>query len=119
MTNEQRQNWGASQSNQWNQVCKGSEGVLWYSKWVKGRGGSTNLSQGACILNAIINFPLTNQHCFLVGFLKEVLKQNPSYQISKHHPNLCPQGFPSYFPRQIEITKVRDYVIQHSTPEML
>ena len=54
-----------------------------------------------------------------MGFLKEVLKQNPSYQISKHHPNLCQQGCPSSFPRQIEITKVSDYVIQHSTPEML
>ena len=46
---------------------------------------------------------------------KEVLRQNPSYQISKHHPSLCPKGCPSSFPRQIEKRQVCDYnVIQHS-----
>ena len=77
-------------------------GVLWYSKWVQGREGSKILSQGAYIPNAI-HFPLSNQHGFLVDFFKEVLTQNPSYQIPKHHPNLCPKGCPSSFPRQIEI----------------
>ena len=66
------------------------------------------------MLNAI-HFPLTNQYLLLVVFTKEVLKQNPSYQISKYHPNLCPKGCPSSFPRQIEIRQVCDYkVIQHS-----
>ena len=79
-----------------------------------GKRGSKNLSQGAYILNAIHFTPQTNIR-FLVGFLKEVLKQNPSYQISKHHPNLCQKGCSSSFPRQIKIRQLCDYnVIQHS-----
>ena len=64
-------------------------------------------------LNAI-HFPVSNQHRFLAAFLKEVLMQNLSYQISKHHPKLCLKGCPSSFPRQIDIRQVSDYVIQHS-----
>ena len=45
----------------------------------------------------------------------KVLKQNASYQISKHHPNLYPKSCPSSLPRQTEIRQVYDYnVIQHS-----
>ena len=113
MTTEQSQNWGESQSNQRNQVCKGSKEVLWYSEWIQGRRGCQNLSQGACLLNAV-HFPV-NQHCFTMDFFKEVLKHNPSYQISKHHPNFCPKGCPSSFLRQIDIKQFCDYsVIQHS-----
>ena len=82
---------------------------IWYSKWFQGRGG-----QKIChkVRNAIT--PQFNMR-FLVGFLKELLKQNPSYQISKHHPNLCQKGCSSSFPRQIKIRQLCDYnVIQHS-----
>ena len=39
-------------------------------------------------------------------FLKEVLTQNPSYQISKHHPKLCLKDCPSSRSRQINIASL-------------
>ena len=44
-----------------------------------------------------------------MDFLKEVLKQNASYQIPKRHPNLCPKGCPISFPRKTELKQVCDY----------
>ena len=69
---------------------------------------SVEKSVTRCLHSKCHPFYPTNQHHFLVGFLKEVLKQYPSYEISNHHPNLCPKGCSSYFPRQIEIRQVCD-----------
>ena len=70
---------GASQSNQWNQVWKGNGGIF------------GTLSQGAYILNTIHFLP-TNKHAFLVGFLKEVLK---NVQVIKYQniAQICAQKF--------------------------
>ena len=96
------QNRWALQSNHWNQVWKGSNRVSGTLKEFREE-GVKNLSQGGSynILNVIHFTPQSNIH-FLVGFLKEVLKQNRSYQISKHS-NLCPKGCSSSFRRQIKI----------------
>ena len=67
-----------------------------------------------CLHSKCHPFYPTHQHHVLAGFRKEVLKQYQSYEISKHHQNLCPKGCSSSFPRQIEIMQVCDYnVIQH------
>ena len=96
--NQTKPNWGTSQSNRWNQVCEGSEGVPWYSKWMQGRGG-----EKICHKVHTKCHPFFPNKSTLLPRRFKVLKQNASYQISKHHPNLYPKSCPSSFPRQTEI----------------
>ena len=96
MANEQTQNQGVSQSNWWNQVFNGSEGVLLFSLWVQEKGGSENLSQGVYILNAI-HFLLSNQHHFLVGFLKEVFNTKSKLSNTKTSSKFVPKKQSKFF----------------------
>ena len=72
------QNRWALQSNQWNQVWKGNNGVSGTLNEFREE-GVKNLSQGACsykILNDVIHFTLQSNIHFFVGFLvKEVLNK--------------------------------------------